>query len=318
MGLGKQSAFGTLATAPAFRFGVQDGSAVKTEVDEADLDTTWSTRLPEGFERTQVRPGMEYGFVAIRQLIGQHLLAACGADVVTGVGPYLHTITEGDPLTYFTGFGREGSGDWFKVHDMKLDKLELSFEKTSALKGKATWAGTDIEEIDPGTPWTAPADERVQSGYFNMGGGAFQIEGASANIQKGTITIDNHLVHIAAAFQVTPVDVFEAILTIEFAFTVIPNDLNLWREIIFGSASVPASGVSPVPHYGTVHQQWKSVVGGVTDTLTFDTPSTKFMVAFPAADVAGGPVELEIEGKTAVVIGGNAYTWALSNQTASY
>jgi hypothetical protein len=314
LGLGRQtSGFGHPVTVAGFRFGVQDGSAVTTEVNEPDLDTTWSTRLPEGFERLEVHPGMEYGFVATKQLVGQHLLAACGADVVTGGGPYLHTITENEPLPYFTGLALEGSsGDYFSVPNMKCGKLELSFEKTAALKGKATWMGTDI--LDSTTPWTFGADERVQDGYFNMGGGSFTIESASANIQKGTITYDQHLVPIPTATQVTPIDVFEAILTVEMAFTILPNDLGLWREIIFGSSSRPASGVSPVPHYGAVHQEWLSGA----DTLTFDTPSVKFLVNFPAADPAGGPVELEIEAKTAVNLAGNAYTWALQNETASY
>lgn len=310
--LGKQSALGTPAGTGKIMFGVLDGHATMTDVDEGDLNPTWSTRLSEGFERTQVRPGAEFTAVATRGLIGQLLFAACGADSVTGsTGAYHHTITEGDPLPYFTAFGR-GGGQYLTVEDARMSTLELSFEKTSALKAKAKLDGCDLSVL--GSAWTAGSSERVQDGYFNMGGGSFTIDGGSANIQKGSIKIDNHIAPVAAAFQVTPIDQYPGLLTVEMSFTVIPDDIGQWRKVIFGSPT-GTTGISPVPYYGAVHQQWKS---GGTDTLDFDTPECKFMVAFPEAKAEGGPVELEIEAKLAVNLAGDAFSWALLNQTASY
>jgi hypothetical protein len=283
---------------------------MNTEITEGDLNTTWSTRMIEGFERTEVRTTAELNAIATKGLIGQLLLAACGGHTVAGTGPYTHTLVEGSPLNYYTVFGRE-QDTYLAVHDAQCNRLELTFDRTQALRANSQWMGTDALIL--GTPWTATADERVQTGYYNMGGGAFTIDGASANIQRGSIVIDNHHAPIPAAFQVTPIDVYPGALTVEMSFTVIPDDLSLWRKVVFGSA-IGTAGISPVPYYGTVHQAWKSG----TDTLTFDTPAVKFMVAFPEANPEGGPVELEIEAKTAVNLAGAAFTWTLINGIATY
>lgn len=310
--LGKQYAFGTPALTGKIRFGVLSGNVTMTEIDEPDLNPTWSTRLIEGFERLQVRPGADMEVVATRALIGQLLYAACGQDSVTGTAPYIHTIVEGDPLPYWTIFGRAAE-QYYQVQDARCSTLELSFEKTSALKAKAKFDGCDLEVISPA--WAAAADERVQDGYFNMGGGAFTIDGASANIQKGTIKIDNHIAPVAAAFQTTPIDQYPGMLTVEMGFTVIPDDIAHWRKVIFGSPT-GTTGISSVPYYGSVYQKWLS---GGTDTLEFTTDECKFMVAFPEAKAEGGPLELEIEAKLAVKVGGgDAFSWVLKNQTARY
>ena len=312
--LGKQSVLGTAATEGKFKFGLTEGAAVKVDADEQALDTTWSTRLVEGFERLSVTPGLEFSGVATRQLIGQLLFFMLGADAVTGSGaPYTHTITESEPLPIFTGFGRDNS-DYLIVPDCRMDTLELSFEGVGALKYKATAMGTDVTASS--TPWTTSgADERVQSGYFTMGGGSFTIDDASAVITKGTITLSNNLKPIQPAFQVTPEDYMPGQLSLEYSFTILPDDFGEWEKVIFGAAGLPASGIIPVPHYGAIVQEWLS---GGTDTLTLTAPEVKTMVAFPAADPAGGPVELEITGETAVNLGGQAITWALVNSTPSY
>jgi hypothetical protein len=308
--LGKQVAKGTPATTGDYRFGLTGGRVMNTEITEGDLNTTWSTRLIEGFERTEVRTSAELNAIATKALIGQLLVAACGGHTVTGSGPYTHTIVEAEPLNYYTIFGRE-QDLYVAVHDAQCSRLELTFDRTQALRANSTWMGTDAVVL--GTPWTATTDERVQTGYYNMGGGAFTIDGASANIQRGTITIDNHHAPIPAAFQVTPIDVMAAQLTIEMSFTVIPDDLGIWRKVVFGTA-LGTAGISPVPYYGAVHQVWKSG----TDTLTFDTPEVAFMAAFPEANPEGGPVELEITAKTAVNLAGQAFTWTLINEAATY
>lgn len=311
--LGKQSALASPATTGAIMFGVLEGHVTQTEIDEGDLNPTWSTRLTEGFERTQIRSGAEFTAVATRGLIGQLLFGASGADSVTGTAPYVHTITEGAALPYWTVFGR-GGGEYTQVNDAKINTLELTFEKTSALKAKAKIDGCSLAVLGGAWP-TPPASERVQDGYFNMGGGLFTIDGASANIQKGSIKIDNHLAPIAAAFQVTPIDQYPGILTVEMSFTVIPDDIAIWRKVVFGSPT-GTTGIASVPYYGSVEQKWLS---GGTDTLDFTTPQCKFMVAFPEAKADGGPVELEIEAKLAVKVGGgDNFTWVLKNQTASY
>lgn len=314
--IGKQSALGSPATDGQFKFGVTDGSAVKADADEQALDTTWSTRLVEGFERLTVTAGAEYGFVATRQLIAQHLFFALGTDVVTGMSaPYTHTITEGEPLPIATFFGR-AAADYFLVPDARLDTLELTFEKTSALKGKATWMGTDVS--DSATAWTTTgADERVQSGYFNMGGGSFTIDTVSAVIQKGTITIKNNQKPIQPAFQVTPEDYMPGILELTYQFTLLPNDFGEWRKHIYNSASLPAAPgtIAFVPHYAAIAQEWKSANG---DTLSLDAPDVRTVVAFPEAGLEGGPVEMEITGSTAINLSGQAITWACENETAAF
>ncbi len=311
--LGAQSALGTAAVHGLNKFGVTEGSAVKADVNEQFLDTTWSTRLAEGFERLSIMPGAEFGFVATRELVGQMLFAALGADAVTGSGaPYTHVITEAEPLTYHTFFGRDNA-DYFIVQDCLVDQIEFSFEGVSALKGKATLKGTTV--ADSATPWTTTgSDERVQSGYFTMAGGAFTIDTVSAAITKGTITLKNNLKPIQPAFDVAPIDYMPGRLELEYSFTVMPNDFGEWRKVVYGSASLPETTMSGVPHYGAFHTLWNAGA----DTLTLDAPQVRTMVAFPEADVEGGPVELEVTGSTAIDIGGQAITWTLLNETALY
>lgn len=312
--LGFQSELGTPAEEGMFMFGVTDGSVVKTDVTENALDTTWTTRLVEGYERLTVNAGGEFGCVPGRELIGQLLYALLGSDTVVGdAPPYAHTIVEGEPLPYFTLFGRQDD-DYLIVQDCLLDTLELSFELTGALKAKCTFMGTEL--TDSVTPWTTSGpDQRVQDGYWSMGGGSFTIDTVSSLITKGTLTLKNNLKPVQAAFDVSPLDHVPGILELSYAATIFAASFDEWRKVIFGVDTLPASGISPVPHYGAFAQEWLS---GATDTLSLAAPKVKTMVAFPEAAVEGGPVELEIAGETAINLDGEAVTWVVDNSTALY
>src|SRR4051812_34624143 len=93
IGLSKQTAKGTAQTAATFAAGVTDGAVLKIDVAENDLASTWSNRTVQGHDRVSVKPAMDFGLIATPSLLGLLLFGALGTDVVTGAGPYTHTIT---------------------------------------------------------------------------------------------------------------------------------------------------------------------------------------------------------------------------------
>ena len=171
--ISKQTALASPAASGTYQIGVSSGHVAAIESKHDLFDMSWSQRLAEGADRTPVIPGAEFQTLAMQKSLGLLLLAALGADAVTGSNPYTHIFTHANTLPYLTVFSRKDT-EYHTVSDYRVDSLELDWETTKALtvkvNGKAcafAFGGT--------TPYSANNDERPSSGVMKGAGGTFTV-----------------------------------------------------------------------------------------------------------------------------------------------
>ena len=311
VGVAKQTGKGAPAANPTYQVGVDSGYVMDTPTTEADLDLTWTTRVIEGHDRTEVKPASEWGTVATPSIIGFLLFCALGADAVTGAGaPFSHSFTPFDDLPWVTMFGRYGS-NYTSIADCKLDELELSWEKAGALKAKCKWLGITPSVL--GAPFVATTTERIGTGYMDAAGGTFLIDAGAAVVTGGSVKFANHLDQVMASGAVVPNDVFPGKLDVDTSLKVVPDDVLAWRKYLTGA--VGGAAPQTVPYYGALSLKW--VMDANTD-LTASGPRVKFLTRFPESSAAGGPAEITVEGKFAQPAAGAAVTALLRNAVAAY
>lgn len=315
VGVAKQTAKGTAAAAPVYAHGVADGNVVSVNVDQALDDLTGGTRAGVNVTRTAVTAGAEFSSRVFAGSVGMWLYGALGTDVVTGTGPYTHTMTSGTgDLPYLTTFGLL-DGTIHSVQDFKVDEVGISFDGSGPLSLSVSGMGTVLGFPASFTPTT---DEGF-SVPFRPVGGTFSIDvdgaggsAATARVMTGEVTITNNLDQIMLATSITPDDNFAGRLEVGCSFEVIPDDLALWRTMVTGTATGTTAAAAPV--FGSFSLQFTDG----TNTLTLAANKVAFMCDFPAADPAGGYVTLSLEGIAVQPQGGSIITATLVNSVASY
>lgn len=307
IGFAKQTAKGAAATAPTYVVGLTGGTVYSADVTENDLNTTWTDRLLPGHERTEVLPGSEADIVCTPATIGLLLTLALGADAVTGAGdPYTHTITPSTALPWHTVFGSYGA-DKSAIADAKIDSLELTWEKTGALKAKVKSLGCTFTFA---STWTGGTAENVIGNTFRGQGGVFTVAGTTARVVSGSIKIDNGCQAIVAAYSVTPDTIAEAMVKCDVSLTIVPDDLLLFRTVVTGSSS--GTTAQAVPQYGAIDLKFINTASPTHD-LEFTAANTRFMTKMPDVDPAGGAAEITLEGSVA-----GTFSFILRNAIASY
>jgi hypothetical protein len=309
-GFAKQTGKGAAATAPEYVVGLAGGSLFTTEISENDLDTTWTNRVLQGHDRESVVPGLDGELVAMPKSLGVLLLGALGAPATTGVGPYTHAYTPTSDLPWLTIFSTYASTKQAVV-DAKIDKIEFSWEKTGALKCAVTVLGCTIT-FD--STWTGGTTEQVANGVLKGNGGTFQIDGASARVTGGSITIENALEPIVASYSVTPDEIAEGAVAITTSLTVVPDDLAMFRSVLTGSAG--GTAVQADSHYGALSVGFLGAAGAALDV---DASHVRFLTEMPEVDPSGGAAEITLEGAVADPGDGtDPFTVTLTNDVATY
>lgn len=309
----KQTAQGSLATTPAFQIGLAAGHVFDADITEADLDLTWSNRISEGGERTMVVPKINFETIATKEMLGFFLLATLGSDVTTGAGPYTHTDTPAADTFYMTMWGREDA-QYFRLGDAKMSDLELSFDKSGALRIKGTALGCSIAKL-ASFP-VATTDSRLSGGTFTAVGGTCTLDGSSPGaIQSGSVKFVNSMQPIPSAFQLTPAALFPQLAQCETALKVIPDDLGSWEKVVFGAAGGTPTTPAATPYFGAQVIKW--ILDSNTD-LQITVPRVQLMVKPPEVSPAGGAAELDIAGKARNPVSGAAWTAVMRNAIAAY
>lgn len=310
LGMAKQTAKGTPAAAAVFTIGLTGGNVFDFTYDQKELDTTWSTRGVEAYDRISMVGAVKADAVAMPNSIGFLLLAALGADAVTGSGPFVHTITPANALpwvTFFTLFGTEK----FAMSDSKIDDLELSWTNTGALAVKITAMG---ETWNAASAWSVVGGERAQGNLLKGVGGTFTIDGVSSRVESGSIKISNKLVPIIAAYSTTPDDIFESQFTCTTSLVIVPDDLTNFRKYVTGTTT--GTTVNALPIYGTLDLMFKI---DATHSVEFTAGAVASMVQYPTSAPAGGPAKLTVAGNACVTAGGAVpCTFVVTNSTATY
>ena len=312
LGIAKQTAKGAAATTPLYTIGLTGGQAYNAEVSEDDLNTSWSSRGLQGRDRISVVPGADFEAVAMPKSLGLLLLAACGVDTVTGTAPYSHKFTPGTTLPWMTLFGSLGV-EKAALSDQKIDSLELSWDKTGAVKLKAKAMGRSIDFTSAWVP--AATGEQVGGGVFKGAGGVFSVLGATARVTAGTIKIENKLDAVVASSSVTPDEIFEADVACSVSLTIVPDDTTLFRSVITGTGT--GTSVSAKPLFGALDLKW---VMDVSNDLEFVASNVNFACQMPTVDPNGGAAELSLEGVCVVASGSPSDPFAITlrNSVATY
>ena len=307
IGFAKQTAKGTAAANPTYVVGLTGGSVYSADVTENDLNTSWTDRLLAGHERVEVLPGSDAEIVVTPATIGLLLTLAVGADAVTGAAdPYLHTITPAASLPWHTVFGSYGT-DKSSIVDCKIDSLELSWEKSGALKAKVKSMGCVLTFA---STWTGGTAEGVVGNTFRGNGGVFTIAGTQARVVSGSIKIENGCQAIVAAYSTTPDTIAEAMLKCDVSLTIVPDDLLLFRTVVTGSAG--GTTAQSTPQYGALDLKFINTTGATGHDLEFTATNMKYVVKMPDVDPAGGAAELALEGSVA-----GTFSFLLHNAVAT-
>lgn len=306
-----QTAKGTPATAPAHVIGVTGGSVYQVELEESELDATWDNRALAAYDRTQAVPVADTSIIAMPHSIGQILRLGFGAYSVTGVGPFEHVFTVGDNLPWATLWGKYGATS-AQLTDAKVDSIELEWEKTGALKGKAKFIGCGIT-LGTAFPTYTTEAEVPADGVFTGNGGTFTIDGAAARITGGSLKIENALEVIVPCYSVTPEHLAEARMSAEVSLKVKPDDLSIWRKIVSGTTggTTPSAAVL----YGSFALSFNGPGGAL---LEFEGSKVAWTTSMPDADPAGGAAELTLTGRICLPASGSPLTATLTNDVTTY
>lgn len=295
IGVAKQSAKGTAATAPEYVHGLTGGSTFKLDREVSNADVSCGVRAGIDSYVNQVIPGLDFETYGYSDVIGLYFLGALGSVVSTQVGStdkYQHVIALGDLLPYFTFWGRVGE-EYTSVSDCKIDAIEMEFEGNAPMDFGITVLGAHSVIGLEGFP--GDADPSCFDGYFVPTGGTFKIETlgdtpAVAPVTKGSLSLSNNCTAIPLAGQVEPGDVEEGKLTSSGSITVRPPDAALYRKMVTGSSSgtVPTGQIV----YGSFELTFEhSKKSG--HTLKIEASRVPFTADFPEVDPAGGAAEIE-------------------------
>jgi|GEM_PF-1538558 len=317
IGLAKQSAKGTIATAPAFAHGLYGGTPFSVVAQQDMLDVTASKRVAYNVYRKAVVNGSDFKAPSYLKSIGLWLLAALGTDTVTGTGPtYLHTYSTGD-LPYLSAFTKGLDTTYEAVRDCKMDQLTLQWKSSEPVEASGKLLGTVMSYPATFVPGT---DETGSESFLVPVGGSFQydLDGstlATARVVSGELSVNNNVAPIAPSASIEADDVYEARQDHGVKLTIVPDSLVDFRTAVTGSAA--GASAAAVPTTGSFSLQFKE--NGGAGTLTVTAAKCAFMCVFPDADPKGGAIQVELVGIPVMPAGGTApVVYALSNTQATY
>lgn len=316
-GVAKQGSRGTIAANPTFAHGLKGGAPITVEATQAPLDVTTAKRAAANVVRESVKPSSDIQTMAYLKSLGLYLLGALGTVSTTGSGPYVHTFATGD-LPYLSIFAKNIGTQIEGIRDAKIDELTLKWETAKPVELTVKAMGTVFSYPASFTPGT---DETGSESFLIPVGGTFQLDPigstlATARVVGGELTIKNTVATIDGSASISPADTQEGIQTHELKLTIVPDDLLAFRSVITGSTTGTSASAS-VP-LGSVSLSFTENNGG-TGSLAVTGSKVAFLTAFPEADPAGAPVEIELAGQAVVATGATSpLIYVLTNGQASY
>lgn len=325
IGIAKQSAKGTAASAPTFLHGLTGGQVFKLDRSVEADDVSCGVRAGTDSHVESVIPGADfdtYGYADVLPLYYYAAMGSIASAAASGTGMsgyYEHTVALGDVLPYLTVWGRIG-GEYTKVAGCKVDQIEMEFEGNSPLEFGVTLLGLaatlGLDSI-PGS-----IDPSCFDGYFVPTGGTFKIDTAgdtavAAPVTQGSLSLTNNCTTDPLAGQVTPGDVEEGKLVSSGSVTVKPEDLTLYRKMVTGSTS----GTTPTGAmvYGSF--EWNFTHSKDSKcTLKIEADRVPFTADFPDVDPSGGAAEVEFSFDNIGIASPSSspVTITVVNQVSSY
>ena len=295
IGVAKQTAKGTAASAPDYVHGLTGGNTftLDREVNSADVSCGVRAGLDSYVNKTI--PGLDFEMYGYSDVMPLYFLGVLGSIASSQVGTsdyYSHVVTIGDLLPYFTFWGRVGS-EYTSVAGCKIDGIEMEFEGNAPLEFGVTVIG--MSSTFGLSAFPGSTDPSCFDGYFVPTGGTFKIETLGdtpsvAPITKGSLKLSNNCSAIPLAGQIEPGDVEEGKLTSSGSITVRPENMALYRKMVTGSATGTAPTGAMV--YGSFELNFKHSKKS-DHTLKIEASRVPFTADFPDVDPAGGAAEIE-------------------------
>ena len=322
IGVAKQTAKATAATAPDYVHGLTGGQVFKLDRTVESDDVSCGVRAGTDSHVESIVPGADFDTYGYADVLPLYFLAAMGSvasSASTETGYYDHVITLGDLLPYLTVWGRIG-GEYTKVAGCKVDQLEMEFEGNSPVEFGVTLLGIAATLGLSGFPGSA--DPSCFDGYFVPTGGTFKIDTASgtptaAPVTQGSLSLSNSCTADPLAGQVTPGDVEEGKLVSSGSVTVKPDDMTLYRKMVTGSGTGTAPTGAMV--YGSF--EWNFTHSKDSKcAMKVEAANVPFTADFPDVDPAGGAAEVEFSFDDIGVAerSGSPVTVTITNTVASY
>ena len=301
VGIAKQAAKGTPADNAWYAHALTGGKPIAVSVDQGPDEVTSGTRSRTAAIRKGVSPSLgSFTTHAYMRSLGLYLLGVYGSVVDAGIaGAYTHTYSTGDTLPYLTAWGLLDT-EYQQVSDIKINEFGLSWDGPGPAQMSVAGPGCDvIPYITPA--WTLPAGSNNENGsqaFLIPTGGTFEISAAddtpaTALISGGDIKISNDLEAIPSSATLSPGDQGEKMQAFEATLKVVPDDLDLWRFILTGSAT--GTAVQETPAYGSFNLEFEEHGVG-TGKLVQRAHKVAFMCDFPDVDAGGGHVEIDMAG----------------------
>ncbi len=301
VGVAKQTAKGTPAASATYAHALTGGKPITTAIAQNPDEITSGSRTRSFALRTGIAPSLgPWTSHAYMRALGLYLLGVYGSVVDAGTTPnYTHTYASGSTVPYLTAWSLLDT-EYAQVSDVKISELGLAWDGPGAVALSVNGPGCAmVPYITPA--WTLPtgSDNETDSDAFLIPtGGTFKISAADdtpadALITGGDIKISNELEAIPSSATLTPGDQGEKMQGFEATLKVVPDDLDLWRYILTGSAT--GTSVQETPAYGSFEVEFEEHGAGA-GKLNLRAHKVAFMCDFPDVDTAGGYVEIDMAG----------------------
>ena len=316
------------AEAPTIKHGLTGGGLVKPErsIDSKSIASGLRANASNASYVSEVNMGVDFETLAYADSLPLYLFAAMGNIVSTPLegksGYFKHVITLGSTLPLLTFFGQIGESSAQTVHRVdgcKVDTVSVSFEGNAPLDVSVTAAGSDALLFQG---WSDTVTPSFFDGGFTTTGGTFRLDTTSetpadVTVTQGSFELSNNIEAKRGAGQAVPTMLAEGKLTTNVSMTTVPDDFELLRKALTGSAS------------GTKVSS-KIVYGSAAWSFTHqDDPECTLEVAFthvpwnfemPAVDPEGNAAEVEFSADDVGIAsaGGTPVTVTVTNKVQSY
>lgn len=318
----------TPASQPQFKHGLTGGGLVSPErtVEQKSVACGLRANASNGAYVSEVNMAVDFETLGYMDVLPLYFLAAMGditsSPVEEKSGYYKHVIKLGSVLPLLTFWGQLGDTSQATVHEVdgsKIDTLSLSFEGNAPLDIGITAAGIDAKLFQS---WSGVTSPSCFDGYFVPTGGTFKIDTASQTPQDVTVTqgnfeLSNNLEPKRGAGQVIASLLAEGKLNTSVAMTVVPDDFELMRKNLTGSAS--GTTVSSKIVYGSAawHFTHSEDAECYLDVAFSNVP---WNFEMPEVDPEGNAAEVEFSCDDIGIASadGSPVTVTIVNKTESY
>jgi hypothetical protein len=308
----KQSAKGTVASAPAFANAFSGGNIAPVLQTDRLAETDSSRDQAAAYLTTSGVEGSPELYVRPESL-GFWLYGALGSIASSGTTNYTHVIKPGQSLPWYTLWRNiGGAGALFeRFQDCQAGSITIAAEAGQPLTATVGVQGLIPTRLTSDPLGSVTLDSDVP---FNFNNAAITLGGSSTRlIRSFSVTVENNLER-QQTDDIVPYDIAAGQREISLSFDLLFQDLTEYNKFYYGGAA----GTSVQPNIFTTAANFTFTIDA-NNEIAFDFPSIAYE-EFPAEpDPSGGPIISSVRAVAQKATGvTDLLTATLKNQTASY